>query len=141
MLQLARALLYIIALIAIAVGAMNIFLGPQLTAEVWARVWGAVLPGAHYSDSLATPSQDSELRFYSVFWVAYAGVIFYALREGWSGRRLSLLAGLFFLGGVARLLSLVMVGAPDGLFLIMLALELTLPPIIAGLLYASRRHW
>ncbi|MGH1367896.1 MAG: DUF4345 domain-containing protein [Maritimibacter sp.] len=141
MIQLARALLYVVALIAMTLGAMNILLGPQLTAEFWQVVWGWFIPGTLYTDALKTPSMDSELRFYSVFWVAYAGVIFWALREGLRGRTLSLLAGLFFLGGVARALSWVMVGAPDILFQLMMWIELAIPPLIAGLLYAGRRHW
>lgn len=141
LIQIARLLLYIIALIAMSVGAMNILLGPQWTAEFWQVVWGWIVPGTLYTDTLKSASLDSELRFYSVFWVAYAGVIFWALREGLPGRKLSLLAGLFFLGGAARALSWMMVGPPDILFQLMMWIELILPPVIAGLLFFARRHW
>ena len=80
---------------------------------------------------LASPNVDSELRFYSVMFVFYGGVLVQTARnlELYSAR-VPLLLAVFFLAGVARLLGCVFVGVPQMLFLILMVIELTLPVIL-----------
>ena len=66
-------------------------------------------------------------------------------RRAWTARdlvaRLSLvpwLAGVFFVGGVGRALSYAAVGAPHPFFLLLMALELTTPLLLAGLWLGAR---
>ena len=80
---------------------------------------------------LGTPNDDSELRFYSVFFVAYGVILFQTTRDlARHGHRLPLLLGLFFLGGIARLLSYLTVGQPHALFMLLMAVELAMPPLL-----------
>jgi hypothetical protein len=43
------------------------------------------------------------------------------------------LAGVFFLGGVGRVISYAAVGPPHPFFLVLMGFELLLPPVLAGL--------
>lgn len=74
---------------------------------------------------------DSELRFYAVFWGAY-GVVLLVTAKNLTDhlRTVPWLAGLFFLGGVGRALSRLMVGTPHPFFLALMAAELVLPLVI-----------
>ena len=85
---------------------------------------------------------DSEIRFYSV-WYVFAGVL--ALRTvprvESEGFMLRLVFAALFFGGVARLLSILAVGRPHALSLVLLGLELVIPPIVLPWQAAvARRH-
>ena len=89
-----------------------------------------------------SPTVDSEIRFYSV-WYVLVGL--FALRavprvevEGFTIR---LIFGALFVGGLARLLSLAVAGSPHVLTYVLLGLELVIPPIVLPWQAAvARRH-
>lgn len=118
-------LLYALALVAIASG-VNVIVGGA-----------AAIPGANGS---IVATADNELRFFAVFWVAYGSFCF------WVGRNLAQqimfvppLALTFFVGGVARLMSVLQLGSP-GLFLIVAMILEWLLPCLIMLLYRQYRR-
>ena len=84
---------------------------------------------------------DSELRFYSVFWIAYGVFVLKAARalpEHFG--RVQFLLGLFLLGGIGRVLSHVAIGAPHPLFTLLMWVELLLPILLIGLSLMVKRR-
>lgn len=84
---------------------------------------------------ISQASVDNELRFMAVFWVAF-GVYCFTLSKNVLDNKRSILyiAIVFLCSGLARLLSYLTVGEPIGLFVGAMALELSLPLLIFGLL-------
>ena len=84
-------------------------------------------------DAAASANIDSELRFFAAFWIAY-GVA--ALRVAAQVERQTLavraLALVLFAGGIARVVAWIASGRPDALFLVLLALELLIPPLMVS---------
>lgn len=79
-------------------------------------------------------SVDNELRFMSVFWVAFGIYCFSISKNVYENRKSILFIALaFFFSGIARLLSYVILGKPIPLFVGAMVLELTLPFIIFAL--------
>lgn len=98
--------------------------------------------GGMAGDSRATPNVESELRFYSVFWTGFGVLALYAARR--PERETLLLRGLalfLFLGGLARIPAWIASDQPDAPFLVLMGLELALPPFIvwAGTRIAPER--
>ena len=93
----------------------------------------AVLTGSsgQVGGAQASASVESELRFFAAFWIAYGAAALYvaprALREIHAVRALAL---FLFLGGVARGIAWIADGRPHTLFVVLLALELLLPPAV-----------
>jgi hypothetical protein len=82
---------------------------------------------------------DSELRFYAALWGAYGilaliSSLQFAARRGW----VPWLALAFFAGGLGRAISIAQTGAPHPAFILLMAIELVLPPIMLALWWASR---
>jgi hypothetical protein len=113
-----RALIVVLAVlgaVAVASGLYGIILGPS-----WA-------PGG----SPTSPSVDSEYRFVNVFWLAAGAAVWWSLlrlRERATVLRTMLV--LAFVGGLARLLSVFVVGWPDPVFIASLVLELVVVPLV-----------
>jgi hypothetical protein len=91
----------------------------------------AVGPRAIVGGAFVNATMDSEDRFYAVFFLGWGATMIYCSRE------LSAKEGLFgallltfFLGGVARIISALLVGIPTTLFVCLGALELVLPPLL-----------
>lgn len=81
---------------------------------------------------------DNELRFFSVYWIAFGVFCF------WVARHLSthaffipFIAAFFFLGGVGRLLSMLTIGSPSNALIAAMVLEFVLPLVIC-FLYLKR---
>lgn len=74
---------------------------------------------------------ESELRFYSVYYVAYGLML---LRTAGRAEReptaVRALAGALFLAGVARVGAWLTVGSPHPVQQVLLAVELTAPPLV-----------
>jgi hypothetical protein len=121
--------------------ALSIFVaGAAQTAWLGERVYDA-LTGWRGPFSPAWPaSMDNELRFYSALWGGYGLLLLAAARDmaKWD-RAMPWLAGVFFAGGVGRILSVLEVGAPHPFFLMLAGVELVLPPVMIGLWLASKR--
>lgn len=78
-----------------------------------------------------TPTVDSEMRFFAV-WYAAAGVVVLNVipRVESETRTIRAVGGLFFIAGCARLVSLAVVGKPHTLSLVLMVIELGLPFVI-----------
>ena len=76
-------------------------------------------------------SVDSEVRFFAA-WYAAAGVVLLSTlpRVESAGRVIRTVGAVFFVAGCARLLSLIVVGRPHTLFLVLMVVEMVLPVII-----------
>ena len=97
-----KAGLYFISIAAMAIGTAIALLGINPVGQFFNAVISVIYDGGPLTD-LGTPNDDSELRFYSVFFVAYGAILFQTTSNLVKhGHRLTLLLGLFFLGGIAR---------------------------------------
>ena len=125
-----KAGLYFISIAAMAIGTAIALLGISPVGQFFNAVISVIYEGGPLTD-LDTPNDDSELRFYSVFFAAYGAILFQTTRNLTKrGHRLPLLLGLFFLGGIARAISYVTVGQPHALFVLLMIIELTMPPLL-----------
>lgn len=109
---------------------MFVLLGVEVTGQLFNRSLLLFYDGGPVTN-LGSPNAESELRFFSVFWIAYGGVLIQTaqdLTRHW--RRVPLLLGLFFAGGAARLIGYFAVGQPHVLFILLMIIELTLPVIL-----------
>lgn len=108
---------------------------------VFGSVCGAI-GGAHIGmgfraipGSLAVnATMDSEHRFYAAMFVGVGAGLMWCSRD--LQQRAGLFAGLlatFFLGGLARCISILMFGWPSALFVTLGVLELILPPLLWGM--------
>jgi hypothetical protein len=104
------------------VGVLHLGLG--LNADV---LLGANLSG----DVLSDPVLDSQNRFYGIAFSAY-GFLFYLCATDLVKYQavLRTLLLVFFAAGCARIVSIMLHGLPSELVLLLLALELLLPPIL-----------
>jgi hypothetical protein len=80
-------------------------------------------------------TMDSEDRFYATLFLGYGAAMI------WSSRALvprrdvfGALLLIFFLGGIARIISALAVGLPNTLFIVLGSAELLLPPMLWALL-------
>ena len=101
----------------------------------------AIGPAAIPGSVPVNPTMDSEDRFYATLFLGFGAALIWCGRDlarrrtafGW-------LMLIFFLGGVARLVSAVQTGWPNAFFQAMTAIELFLPIILwIALRAASRR--
>lgn len=116
MLNALKYLLFAIGLVTLATGLNVIFGG------------ASAVPGVEGETPV---SVDNELRFFAVFWVAY-GLFCAWVASDLSARQnfVYAIALMFFLGGVARVLSHLSLGAPSGVLIGATVLELVLPIVI-----------
>jgi len=125
---------------AILIGSMIFVAGPTFTAGATEALYAA-LAGAQAQTPPFTPTADSELRFYAPFWVVYGAILIRVARglpsrSGW----IPGLAGLFFAGGVGRLIARLTVGPPHPAFTMLMVTELALPAAMVGLWFMARRE-
>lgn len=125
---------------ALAIGAANFVFGPQAVAGAFNAVLAALLGKPLSMPALSGADIDSEMRFYAAFWFAYGAIVVATARglDRHAARVLPLL-GLFFAGGVGRLLSIAAYGWPHPLFVSLMTIELAAPPLLFVLWRASRR--
>ena len=121
---------------AVLIGCGIFVFGAEPVAAVFSNALSA-LPGFGPMPALAAwPSDaDNELRFYAVFWAAF-GVMLFASGRDMNGknRQVATLLGLFFLGGIGRIFSILQTGWPHPLFVMLMAVELALPPVLLAML-------
>ena len=111
-----KVILYAIALVALVTGA-NVMIGGA-----------AAVPGALGG---VEATVDNELRFFSVFWLAYGGFCFWVARNlAEQSKFVPFIAGVFFLGGMARLVSTLVIGPPASILIPAMVLEFVLPVVI-----------
>jgi hypothetical protein len=104
-------------LVAIGGGLLQIAIGPS------------ALPGSPGAGN----SVDSELRFLSAYWVALgAALLWIAPRVERETIALRAAMAALFLGGIARVVSLISVGEPHSTLLVLMAIELIAPPVVVA---------
>lgn len=116
---------------ALVIGGMVLLFGPALTADLFASGLSLVAPVPR-PVQLAGVDVDSEMRFYAVLWAAYGLVL---IRVSQSLPRRLVLAqamlGVFFVGGLGRVISTLAFGAPHPIFQVLMWIELAFPLILA----------
>jgi hypothetical protein len=87
----------------------------------------AAIPGGVVTNA----TMDSEDRFYATLFLGFGAALIWCARDfaGRGGVFKALLA-VFFLGGLARLVSMAMIGPPSGLFQFLTGVELVLPLLL-----------
>lgn len=126
-------LLVALGLAAIIIGAMLYLLGQRFNylSEMF---FDALSAQSTSPEQPISPTVDSELRFYAVFWFSYGVLLIWVARGVLQRLQLvPILAAIFFAAGVGRVLSLLLVGAPHPLFTVLMGIELTYPIILVGL--------
>mgnify|MGYP000079568449 CR=1 FL=1 len=79
---------------------------------------------------------DNELRFFSVFWLAYGAFCFWIARNIQAQYKfIPFISLAFFIGGLGRLFSILFVGAPASILIPAMILEFIIPLIIFALYY------
>ena len=100
----------------IAIATLHVVLGP------------AAIPGS----IPVNPTMDSEDRFYATLFAAYGVALLWCIRDvERKSTVVYFLAATFFVGGLARLVSLAAVGLPNTFFIAMTVLELLIPFFMA----------
>jgi len=133
-LKLLKFALYGLGLAAMGIGASMFLLGPHMTAQFFAGLLTSLGSLDGPAKDLIAPNVDSEMRFYSVFWITYGAFVFKTARAlPQQMARARWLLVLFFVGGVGRLLSLATTGQPHPLFTSLIWIELALPVLLIGL--------
>jgi hypothetical protein len=115
-----RWFVWIFGLVCIGIALVHISLGPS-------SIPGSVPVNA---------TMDSEDRFYATLFLGFGAALIWCSRDLTArSREFLALQAVFFLGGVARLISWAQVGPPVPMFVFLGAIELVLP----GLLWAWLR--
>jgi len=114
-----KYILYAIAIV-VAITGFNVLFGGA-----------SAIPGA---TGATEATVDNELRFFAVFWLAYG--VFCA----WVARNIEekytfipVIALAFFVGGLGRLLSMLLVGPPASILIPAMILEFIIPIVIYGI--------
>lgn len=110
-----QATLTILGLIAVTFGALTVLTGAA----------GVLASGP------VSASVDSEMRFYAAWYLA-AGVLLLrtVARVESEGTTIRAICAVLFLAACARVVSLVAVGAPHPIFLVLMAIEFTIPAVV-----------
>jgi hypothetical protein len=140
-----QVLLFALGGAAIGIGLMVFLLGAQ-AVNVVQSVFDSIT-GRTASPQTITPTIDSEMRFYSTLWFSYGVLLIWVARTmaQWVARTVFqrmrivlILAAIFFAGGIGRLLSHLLVGAPHPVFTVLMVIELVYP-VVLGVLYLRLR--
>lgn len=113
--------------------ALQVFLGLFGATAIFISLLHLVLgPRAIPGSIPVNATMDSEDRFYATLFTAYGVALLWCIKgiENKS-QVVYFLALTFFAGGLARLVSMAIVGPPDRFFIAMTVLELLIPPVIA----------
>ncbi|MBL4871169.1 MAG: DUF4345 domain-containing protein [Robiginitomaculum sp.] len=129
--QILRLLLFLLGTTAVGIGLSIIGFGPDKTVQLFARIVETFGGGKAPVTGFNSVNVDSEFRFFAVFWVVYGGFLVQASHDlNKYSPRIPLLLALFFLGGLARAISFMVMGTPHTLFIVLMGVELILPVIM-----------
>jgi Domain of unknown function (DUF4345) len=110
-----QAFLTLFGVIVIAISLAHLAIGPR-----------AIIGGV-----AVNPTMAGEDRFFAGLLLCYGIALMWCARDVQRKRvYVSLLAAVFFVGGLGRLLAVVLDGAPNPFYIAMLVLELALPPLM-----------
>jgi len=118
---------------ALVVGGMIFLFGPALTGDLFAAGLSLFAPVPRMVQ-LGGVDTDSEMRFYAALWVAY-GLVMIRVSNLLPKRILlaQAMLGVFFVGGLGRVISSITLGPPHPLFQVLMWIELAVPLILAPL--------
>lgn len=126
---------------AIAIAISNFVLGVESASEFWEWLLRTGFSIHEPLTGLRGRDVDNEFRFYSVLWFAF-GVL--AIQAGLalprSLGRVRLLLIVFLAGGIGRALSVVAVGPPHPLFVILMWIEIIMSVLLLGACLAVARR-
>jgi len=106
----------------IVIATLHVLLGP------------AAIPGS----IPVNPTMDSEDRFYATLFAAYGVTLLWCVKNTeCKSMVVYFLALTFFVGGLARLASMVAVGLPNTFFIVMTAFELLIPAFMAFMQFSK----
>lgn len=121
------ASLYFIGIAGVIIGSAFIMFGVNATGQFFNSLL-SIFTEIEPLIGLNNSNAESELRFYSVFWIAYGVLLIRAARDLRAQMAyIPVLIGLFFAGGAARLISYFTAGPPHILFVLLMLIELSLP--------------
>lgn len=136
-----RFLLALLGVSAVAIAASIVLTGAQYTAWTAEKIFAALTGWQGPLSEPWPPTMDNELRFYAVLWGAYGVVAIWVARDLDARRALvPVLAGIFFLGGIGRLLSILAVGSPHPFFILLMWIELLMPVAMVLLWWRLQRR-
>lgn len=131
---LVRICLFALSIAAVVIGIMIYGVGPHRTATIFSHLLAAIGLENSYSGDLNTPNTSSEMRFFAVFWAAYGVFIFQTTRATKLVKtKIWIILGLFFLGGVGRVIGIAQGDTPDGLFVGLMWVELIAPLAVGAM--------
>jgi hypothetical protein len=121
-----QVLLALFGVTAIFIALLHIVLGP------------AAIPGAVPVNA----TMDSEDRFYATLFLAFGVVLLWCVKDvEHKAKVVYFLMLTFFVGGLARIVSMLAVGLPNDFFIAMTVLELVLPVVYSFLMFrVSAQH-
>jgi hypothetical protein len=71
---------------------------------------------------------DNELRFFSVYWIAYGAFCFWVAKNLQEQKFfIPLIELVFFVSGIGRLISILLIGPPSNILILVMVLELVMP--------------
>ncbi|WP_067863100.1 DUF4345 domain-containing protein [Nocardia shimofusensis] len=109
-----RSLCWVMGVACLLIGIAHIVVGPAAVPD---------------TGSL-TATDDSQNRFFGAIFAGYGLAWIWAARQSpIAGEAVRWLAGIFFVGGIARLVSIAAHGWPHGFVIVLTVLELALPPV------------
>jgi hypothetical protein len=128
MTQAIRTILLLLGLAALVICLSIMAIGPGSTAHFGEMAFDLATGSSNPSSGPWPPSMDSELRFYAPFFGTY-GLMLIHMARSWPRFEffVPVVMGLFFIGGIGRLISHFVVGAPHPFFTLLMAIELALP--------------
>jgi hypothetical protein len=136
--HLLRGLLIALGLSAIAIALLVFSLGIGAVTLV-ERTYDTLLGRISLPPDRISPTLDSELRFYAPFWLTYGLLLLWVSREMVDRLKfVPALSLLFFAGGIGRVISAITVGLPHPSFVLLMSIELVLPPMFILLYWRLR---
>ena len=136
-----KSLLFIFGLVVLGIGASIVLIGPAATAAFFGGIHNSIGGGEGLPLGFESVDVDNEFRFYSVFWLAFGVMLLRAaLTFPESHRMVFILMGVFFLGGLFRVLSILQFGWPHGMFQFLMWVELGVPILLSLLVLAAIRR-
>lgn len=141
LISLLRWSLIVLGATAIAIAGSNFVVGVERACEFWEWLLRTALNISEPLTGLRGRDVDNEFRFYSVLWFAF-GVL--AIQAGLAlpsslGRTRVLLI-VFLAGGIGRALSVMAVGPPHPLFVILMWIEIIMSVSLLGACFAVARQ-
>jgi hypothetical protein len=128
MTQAIRTILLLLGLAALVICLSIMAMGPTATAHFSEMTFDLATGSSNPPSGPWPPTMDSELRFYAPFFGTY-GLMLIHMARSWPRFEffVPVVMGLFFIGGIGRLVSYFAVGAPHPFFTLLMAIELALP--------------